>query len=334
MFRSATFRVTLIAVAITMAISVLFSVTIYHFADGAIESSAHRQYLRLRREYTLPPSPRTFPPPPITSTEQSDADHHLLLNLVYLNLIILGVSTVVGSYLAHQTLEPIERAMELQGQFAADASHELRTPLAAMRSEIEVALRGKQFTAAEARTVLTSNLEEIAKLEGLASGLLQLARLESSPGQFGPTSSKAVITSAITGLKTIAKAQHVVISQSGDDLKVLGNHDSLQQVMTILLDNSLKYGKDGGKVKVTTKAAGHKAIITVSDDGPGINEGDLERVFERFWRASAGRTKNQTEGYGLGLAIAREILTLHHGEISAASSAGNGTTFTVELPLA
>lgn len=332
MFRSATFRVTLIAVAITMAISALFSVTIYHFAAGAIESSAHDQYMHWRHEFTLLRSPQSFPTA-LEVYEQPDTAHSLLVNLVYLNLAILVLSTVIGAYLARKTLEPIERAMELQGQFAADASHELRTPLAAMRSEIEVNLRDKHFNLDEARTVLNSNLEEIAKLEGLASGLLQLARLESRPGQFSPTSTKAVITAAIVGLKAVAKTQQVSITQTGPDLKVLGNRDSLQQVATILLDNAIKYGAAGGKVAVVTKSANHKAIITVTDDGPGIKSEDLERVFERFWRASAGRTKAQTEGYGLGLAIAREIVNLHHGEISAHSTHGKGTSFVVELPL-
>lgn len=333
MFRSATTRVTLISVGITMAISLLFSLAIYHSASGDIRASAHRQYvqyLRIRDEYDLPGSPS----PDIYIEEQNDVAHHLILNLIYLNLIILGVSAVVGYYWARQTLEPIEKAMELQGQFAADASHELRTPLAAMRSEIEVALRSKQISEKEARELLTSNLEEIAKLEGLAGGLLQLARLESAFSHLEPVAVAAVIASAIKSLGTHAKSNKVSVVYSGADFTVMGERDSLAQVIKILIDNAVKYGKTSGKVEITTKSSGHRGIITVKDDGPGISADDLPHVFERFWRANSSRSKGQIEGFGLGLAIAKEITQLHHGEIRAESAGGQGARFVVELPLA
>ena len=333
MFRSATARITLAVVAVTMAISLLFSLAIYHFAAGAIQYSARRQYQRLRRVYTLPPPFHQAAPPPM-GTEQIDAAHHLAWNLFYLNLIILAASGVIGYYWARQTLEPLEKAMELQGQFAADASHELRTPLAAMRSEIEVTLRGKQISEKESRALLASNLEEIAKLEGLAGGLLQLARLESAFSETEAVAINQIVTNAIKSLSAQAKTLKTTIEHTGSSFTVNGDKDSLVQAITILLDNALKYGKTGGKITVTTKTAAHRGLIIVADDGPGISADDLPHVFERFWRASASRSKNHADGFGLGLAIAKEIVNLHHGDIRADSVGGQGARFTVELPLA
>lgn len=331
MFRSATFRVTLVTVVVTMVISAIFSLTIYHFADGAIQFSAERQYDRFRRLYAQPPSRTALVKP--MGEEQAQAARNLLLNLIYLNLVILGVSTLVGAYLAKRTLEPIEQAMELQGQFTADASHELRTPLAAMRSEIEVTLRDKKISEADARQLLSSNLEEIAKLEGLASGLLQLARLESASLQFESVAIAAPIKNAIASLKQPAKQNQIKVSYQGANFKVLGEPDSLAQLFKILLDNAIKYGKKNGRVDVSTKTSGHRGIIMVADDGPGIDPVDLPHVFERFWRATDSRTKHKADGYGLGLAIASEITQLHKGEIKVDSSASQGTCFSIELPL-
>lgn len=333
MFRSATFRVTLITVIVTMAISAIFSIAIYHFAAGAIEFSARRQYIRLRHDYTLP-APLKTPVASPMGEEQTEAARHLLLNLIYLNLIIFGVSTLIGAYLARRTLEPIEQAMELQGQFAADASHELRTPLAAMRSEIEVTLREKKISENESRQLLASNLEEIAKLEGLASGLLQLARLESMAAHFIPTNIASVIKSAMTTLKVPAKQKNIQLSHTGNDFKVLGEADSLAQLIKILLDNAIKYSPAGSSVRILTKVSGRRGSIMVSDDGPGIAAEEVNHVFERFWRANSSRTKNKADGYGLGLAIAKEIAQLHKGEIKVNSVLGKGSQFVVELPLA
>lgn len=329
MFRSARLRVTLITVVITMVVSGLFSLAFYHIAARELQTAERRQYTRLERAYA---QFEAFPHPPM-GLEQELAAHHLLLNLVYLNIIILCVAAGIGAFLARETLEPIERAMKLQGQFAADASHELRTPLTAMRSEIEVALRQKKITSIEARSLMKSNLEELAKLEGLASGLLQLAQLESAKKHFHPVHISEVITPSIETLGPIAKLRQVSLEKTGQDFTVMGDAGSLGQVLKILLDNAIKYGRPSGQVVVATKTSGHKGIIEVKDQGPGINEADLEHVFERFWRASSSRGKDQADGYGLGLAIAKEIIHLHQGEIRAANHS-DGASISIELPLA
>ncbi len=317
-----------------MTISLLFSVVVYHTATGEINGNAERQYLGLRRLYRLPPS---YVPQSVMN-EEEEAARRLLVRLIEINAVILAASALAGYYWARQTLEPIENAMEMQGRFAADASHELRTPLAAMRSEIEVTLRQKQINEREARELFGSNLEEIDKLEGLANGLLQLARLEAGITQkaFGSVDLSQVTATAVMALKPVAKQKQMTLKQVGvaKPLAVLGDSDGLTQVVKILLDNAIKYSPAQSTATIKIERRGHRGVISIRDTGPGISPADQAHIFERFWRAGSARNKDSAGGYGLGLAIARQIVTLHNGDIGVASKLGRGTTFTVELPLA
>ncbi len=333
MFRSATLRLTMLSVAVTMTISLLFSVLVYSAATGEFSGSVERQYSGLRRLYRLPQPTFT---PSLLSNEEDLVAHRLMVRLVELNLLILAASALAGYYWARRTLEPIEEAMEAQGRFAADASHQLRTPLAAMRSEIEVALRQKQITDGEARELFGSSLEELAKLEGLAGSLLQLARLESevAQGQFRAVEVSKLIDAAKTSLQGVAKVKKVKLqtSKTADKFKVMGEPDSLQQIFQILLDNAIKYAPEGSTVTIGTQKRSSSGAIAIADRGPGIKDDDKPHIFERFWRANS--QTGATSGHGLGLAIAQQITKLHKGELMVADRPGGGTVFTVELPLA
>ena len=126
-----------------------------------------------------------------------------------------------------------------------------------------------------------------------------------------------------------AKQKQVTIDLKTAPLVLVGDADRLEQVFNNLLDNAIKNSPNGGKVSiVSTKGEGNFAKITVSDEGPGIHPDQLSHVFERFYQVTGART-----GVGLGLAIAREIVTVHHGTIEASSTPGEGARFTVTLPL-
>jgi signal transduction histidine kinase len=114
---------------------------------------------------------------------------------------------------------------------------------------------------------------------------------------------------------------------------VRGDREQLRQVIVILLDNAVRYTADGGRVHVQARRDGSNALVTVHDTGIGIGEQELSRVFERFYRADEARNR-QSGGAGLGLAIARELVSRHGGKISVESTEGAGSTFTVQLPLA
>jgi signal transduction histidine kinase len=118
---------------------------------------------------------------------------------------------------------------------------------------------------------------------------------------------------------------------TAEDVSVQGDREQLQQVIVILLDNAVRYTSEGGRIHVQARRDGSNAIVTVHDTGIGIGEQELERVFERFYRADEARNR-QAGGVGLGLAIARELVMRHGGRISVESTEGAGSTFTIQLP--
>jgi signal transduction histidine kinase len=259
-----------------------------------------------------------------------------MVRLIELNLLILVASALAGYYWARRTLGPIEEAMEAQGRFAADASHQLRTPLAAMRTEIEVALRQKQISDSEARELFGSSLEELAKLEGLAGSLLQLARLESEVvrDQFRAVAVSDLLAAARASLKAAAKAKDIKLqsAKTADRFEIMGEPDSLQQIFQILLDNAIKFSPEGSTITIGTQKRAHTGAIAIADRGPGISDDEKAQIFDRFWRAQS--QTGDTQGHGLGLAIAQQIASLHKGEIMVADRPGGGSVFTIELPLA
>lgn len=334
MFRSATFRLTLWYLAIIMAISILFSVVIYGTSEQELQQSFRRESIF----YQLGPGFRVnLDDGQTNATPQelfNDAKSRLKLNLVIINAGILILAGGASYVLARRTLTPIEAALEAQGRFAADASHELRTPLTAMKSEIEVALRGKELSSAEARQLLGSNLEEIAKLEALSAGLLRLAQQDGQAISKSPVDLAAVSSAAVKRLSAAANKQGVQIDNRIGKMTVGGDSESIVELLVILLDNAIKYSPAKSKITLDATTHGHWVNITVRDEGQGIKALDIPRIFDRFYRADTSRSKQQIAGYGLGLSIAKNIVDLHGGTIEVASRPEKGSVFTVKLPLA
>lgn len=318
-------------VAIIMAISVLFSVSLYRLSSMQLEDSLRREYLRFRPLIDGAPGFSLEPDVSQYQTELREGRRHLALELAYFNVVILVLGSLASYQLARRTLRPIEEALEAQTRFSGDASHELRTPLAAMQAEIEVALRNPKLGAPDARKLLKSNLEEVEKLKGLSDGLLRLARGTTSEPE--PVDMDEVMRQAQDRLAKAAAARSVRFVRQGNGLVVKGDAQTLVELVAILLDNAIKYGPAGGTVTLGQARQGRQAVITVADEGPGIATADLPHLFKRFYRAEASRSKGRTDGYGLGLSIADKIVEAHKGSLQAAGS-GRGAVFTVRLPLA
>ena len=338
MFRSAAAKLTLWYLALIMIVSGLFSVALYQVSMRQITENVHQQRGVLNR-LNLPDvfDERRQAVNDYLDTELDAAQDRLVTWLLLLNsgMLLLGAS--VSYYLARRTLQPIQEAMELQGRFTSDASHELRTPLTAMRSEIEVALRDKQLSAPEARNLLASNLEEIAKLEALSAGLLRLARSENGldPSVVKATPATDIINDAAERFAPAVAAAGIELELVPGHHQITGDKDSLVELVAILLDNAIKYSPDGGTVKVSSTLSGHQVRLSVSDEGRGITEVDRPHIFDRFYRADTSRSRtsgDQPGGHGLGLSIAKRIVDLHHGTIQIQSKPGSGTTFIVKFP--
>ncbi len=259
--------------------------------------------------------------------------HDLLMHIVLINILVLLGGAIVSYYLARRTLKPIEEAMEAQARFSSDASHELRTPLTAIRARNEVALRKPKLSLADAKSVIKSNLEEVLKLEKLSDGLLRLTRADGKHLKKKPILLGEIASEAMNQYIEPAQAKDISIEDSVPEMRVEGDADSLIQAVAILLDNAIKYGKHGDTIFLGGEKKGGYARLAVRDTGPGMRASDLPHIFERFFRADHSRTRDGNTGYGLGLSIAKQIVDQHGGEITVESLQGEGTTFTIKLPL-
>jgi signal transduction histidine kinase len=334
MFHKTSTKLAGLYLAVMMVISLFFSINVYQLSVQEFDRGLRRPGPALNRgpEMGLPSVTRDQI---LQEREQQyeTAKSRVLGRLVVINLLILVGGGVLSYYLALRTLRPIEEAHESLERFTADASHELRTPIAAMQTEIEVALMNPKLTLKESKEKLKSNLEELAKLTMLSEGLLRLARLENSDITGQDVLAETVIRRAIGRVLPLAEKKHILI-KTPDNIrgKVVADEDSLVEAFVIVLDNAIKYSNEKTEVEITSRQERHQIIIQVKDNGIGIKATALPHIFERFYRADSARSK-QTDGYGLGLAIAKNIIDMHEGEISITSASGKGTTVTISLPL-
>jgi heavy metal sensor kinase len=231
-------------------------------------------------------------------------------------------------------LDRLQRALAEQRRFVADASHELRTPLAIMQSEIDVALRSSG-TPPEARPVLASTGEEVRRMTRIVEGLLTLAQADEGRLQLSRTDvDLAEMAKAVAGrLDLTASAKHTSITvDSPVPVVVNGDQMRLDQLITNLVENAVKYAPEGSSVRVGVRSNDGSALISVADSGPGISRADTAHIFDRFYRVDKARARD-AGGAGLGLAICRSIAFAHNGDISVESTVGEGTVFEVRLPL-
>ncbi|MCX6812670.1 MAG: HAMP domain-containing sensor histidine kinase [Candidatus Berkelbacteria bacterium] len=331
MFKSTYLKLTLFYVAVIMVISVGFSLAIFSISSNEIDRGLNRQDTIIQN---LPPRNDSHLFDDFINLRQQqldDSTNRLTQNLIYFNLLILILSTIASYFFARWTLRPLEEAMEEQSQFTADASHELRTPLAAIKLEIEVGLRDKKFDFASARKILQSNLEEVGKLESLSSTLLRLAKLdEVEKLDFSDLNLADVVTEAYEKVEVLAKKRSIKFVTDFQNAEIRGDQTMLTELFVILFDNAIKYSPAKSKIKVSV-TSGKNPEVLIKDSGIGIAPKELLHIFDRFYRADSARSKEKVDGFGLGLSIAKRIVELHGGEISAKSNVGNGSEFKVEL---
>lgn len=339
-FHSAILKLTLFYVLIVMVISVAFSIGLYNISSNEIENGLGRQ-TRVLRDIPITDFQNGIIIPnfdEVRLEQLAVSTNHLRDNLIYFNLLVLILSSVFSYLFAKKTLIPIQKAMESQRRFTADASHELRTPLTAMKTEIEVNLRDGRLGLSDSKKLLKSNLEEIEKLEDLSNSLLKLARYEDDVKPvFSEVSLEEIIVEAYEKVESLATKKSIDIKcrpelDSGSSkISVKGDKQSLAELFVILLDNAVKYSLEKSKIFITMKKDKKSATVTIKDQGIGIRATDLPHIFERFYRCDTSRCKEKAKGYGLGLSIAKRIVDLHDGTITVASKAGKGSEFTVKL---
>lgn len=316
MFKLARIKLTAWYLLIITLISVGFSLGIYRVMTAELDRME-----RMRR----PRFEENFPLPPLEEIKQ-----RIKLALIIINLIILSGSTAMAWFLSGKTLHPIKEMVEEQNRFISDAAHELKTPLTALKAEIEVSLRNKKINLVQAKKLLQSNLEETNKLQILSENLLKL----SQPGKINlnPVNLRPVSKEAVKKVKPLAEKKQIkIINQVKGWVK--GDQTALTELLVIFLDNALKYSPKKSSIRLETIKKDKTMELRIKDQGIGISQKDLPFIFDRFFRADQSRTKNQTSGYGLGLAIAKKIMDQHKGIIKVDSQINQGTTFKLILSL-
>jgi signal transduction histidine kinase len=258
----------------------------------------------------------------------------MIIILAAINLGIIVTSGFAGYFLAGKTLHPIELMVDEQKRFVADASHELRTPLTAIKSEIEVTLRGKKFNNNQAREILESNLEEVNKMQSLSNYLLALSKYQDGSHHISLESVdvKEAIKMAVEKNSASIRNKELTIEENLQPETVIANPESLVELFSILIDNAIKYSNKGSKIILTVRKVKKDVVANVQDYGVGIKAGDLPYIFNRFFRSDSSRNKTKIDGYGLGLSIAKSIVEMLKGKIDVTSEIDKGTTFTVTLP--
>jgi two-component system sensor histidine kinase CiaH len=259
----------------------------------------------------------------------------VLAVLAYTNGVILILSGIAGYYLAGKTLRPIETAMEEQKRFVGDASHELKTPITALQTSIEVTLRDKKLSLKDAKNTLKESLADIEKLKYLTNNLLVLARYQQNGNnmQKQKFNLAEVIDNSIKEISPIAKRRDIKILKKINNIEIIADREAIEKLINNLIDNAVKYNKEHGKVIISTLKKRGNVLIKVKDTGIGIKKNETKRIFERFYQVESSRSKNNVDGFGLGLSMAKRIVDLHNGSIKVNSKVDRGSTFIVRLPL-
>ena len=254
--------------------------------------------------------------------------------LVNGSILIIFASIMISYVLANRTIKPMKESIEKERAFLQDASHELRTPIAVIQSRLEGLLRNPEEKIIDRYEYIEPALRESRRISRMVSNLMILTRADAGA--------------------TLDKMERFDLRKLGDDIAIIygefaaiqnkkfvytpkeeviieGNYENLHQLLIILMDNALKYTKDEGIIELSITSSKDKGIIRVLDNGVGIKEENLDKVFTRFFREDKARNRNNG-GTGLGLSIAKWITDCHGGTIRAERRKEGGTMLEVQLP--
>lgn len=280
--------------------------------------------------------------PPMTFAQRDLYDNHEelealihevklqnLREIILLDLVILLAASFLSYYLSGKTLEPIIETLDKQRRFVSDASHELRTPLTNIKTEAEVMNRSKSTTIDEYKEFTKNVIEDVDHLSDLVNFLLETAKLEERALNVSKTEVDLVELAKSTTDKfsTTAEAKNVTIKFKSErkKMKVITDKLLFQRLLSIIIDNAIKYNKEDGKVNVEVFLNQNKeACVEIKDTGHGIPNDSLPKIFDKFYRVSEDRNE---KGFGLGLSIAKRLAMEIGVDIEVESRVGKGTSF-------
>lgn len=222
-------------------------------------------------------------------------------------------------------------AFLMQRSFSQNAAHEFRTPLAVLKTRIGLFRKKHDFAPQTTEEFLSILEGEVDRLSGMVDSLLKLTNLEQVPRE-DRIGLGELVHQAAGDMAALAQKKHTSIVVAASRGTLTGSRELLRRALFNLVENTVKYGPEGGQVQISASLEGETAIITVADQGPGIPQELRERVFEPFFRVDSARSR-QSGGTGLGLALVRAIAELHGGSVSAEEAPMGGVRFTLKIPV-
>jgi len=329
MFRKASLKLTLFY-------SALFLVSFWVFSAGLyiwMENSFGESYISEVQQQGAVESDFNEQDVDIATIAAQISIDRLGITLLILNGMIIIIVPGFAWLMTRRTLAPVQQIHEQQKQFVSDVAHELRTPLSIMSGELEVAL-GKERTPADYQQVLTSSKQETDRLIELSENLLFLARDDQGRQaiEFEKVDITDLIGSVIASLQTESRKKEISVHFEPEEEPTFtrGQPSMLRRLFFDIIHNAIHYTPSKGDIWISLSTGKQYIQVKIKDNGIGISPEDQEKVFNRFYRADNSRS--QTKGYGLGLAICKSIVELHHGKITLRSALNQGSTFTIWLP--
>jgi len=260
------------------------------------------------------------------------------LVLVLLPLVLggLGAALLGGLFMAGRAIRPARESFKRQRAFVADASHELKTPLTLIRADAEMVLYRGNLNEDD-RKLMEHALGETERMNSILSDLLLVARLDAGKLEVSekPFDLATVLSEETERFEVKAAGEGIRLDvQTSDELPVRGDPKRTGQILAVLLDNAVRYTPPGGRIAVKSRLRDGWAETSVTDTGPGIAPEQLPRVFDRFYRAEAARTRSEAGGggTGLGLAIARDLARAQGGDLVAENGKEGGAVVSLRLP--
>lgn len=242
----------------------------------------------------------------------------------------------IGSIIVLQDVTHVRHLENIRKDFVANVSHEIRTPLTAIKGFVETMLYNHDHDIAKTKKFLGIISKHVNRLEAITEDLLSLAKIEKKDARnelrLEKSKIKDIIETALQMVEEMAKKKNIDFDIScSDDIVAETDIPLIEQALVNLVDNAVKYSPEGEKIFIRAEHTENEILINVKDNGPGIPEKHLHRLFERFYRVDKARSRS-LGGTGLGLAIVKHIIQAHGGNVTADSAPGEGSTFTIHLP--
>ncbi|PKM56328.1 MAG: two-component sensor histidine kinase [Firmicutes bacterium HGW-Firmicutes-5] len=265
------------------------------------------------------------------------SQYAMLTRLIYTFLVATAIMLLfiflISRFLTDRSIRPVKEAYEKQNQFVGDASHELKTPLAVINTNVDVLLDNQASSIADPSKWLKNIQSETYRMDHLVHDLLFLTQMDQANPDliYNVFDLSHTIENALLSMEAILYEKGLKLNhQLESSIKIYGNHQQILQVIMILLDNAIKYTSEKGSIHLNLQRHSQHAIVTITNTGDGIPKEHIDRIFDRFYRVDASRSRS-SGGYGLGLAIAKSIIEQHRGRISVSSIPNESTTFMIKL---